>query len=242
MLQGSVHLYRIDELYRDDCMVVVNKPSGISVHRGWDAAPVNAVKLVRQLTKRYVHPIHRLDRPTSGALVFAFDPETAGRLQDHFREKTIQKRYLALVRGVTDEEGVIDHPVPRKLKGADRVDAVTRFARLGVALDRYSLVEAYPETGRLHQIRRHMKHLSHPLIGDTRYGDGKENRRFRSDFGLLRLALHAAELRFRHPHSGAPLRIEAPPPDDLRVPLERLGFEASDWAVRGASPRSSRIG
>lgn len=222
---APIHLYRIDELYRDDWMVVVNKPSGIAVHKGWDVDPVNAVRLVRSLTKRYVHPIHRLDRPTSGCLVFAFDPETAGMLQDHFREKTIEKRYMALTRGVTPEEGVVDHPVPRKLRGRERADAVTHYRRVGVALDRYSLIEAWPETGRLHQIRRHMKHLSHPLIGDTRYGDGKENRRVREQYGLLRLALHAAEIRFRHPHTGEPLSVKAPPPDDLRVPLERMGLD-----------------
>ena len=228
-LQGSAHLYRIDPLYRDDRLLVVNKPSGISVHKGWDSDPINCVVLVRRLTRQYVHPVHRLDRPTSGALVFAFDSETAALLQDHFREKTIQKRYLALGRGVTPEQVRVDHPVPRKPKGP-RVDAATRLRRLAVVEDRYSLVEAYPETGRLHQIRRHLKHLNHPIIGDTRYGDGAENRRFRDDFGLLRLALHAAHITFRHPHSGELLSIAAPPPDDLRVPLERMGFKPSDWA------------
>lgn len=228
MLSGSAHLYRVDELYRDDRMVVVNKPSGLVVHKGWGQDAVNAMKIVRKMTGRYVHPVHRLDRGTSGALVFAFDSETAARLQDHFRDKTIQKRYLALVRGVVPDDGVVDYPVLKRLKGAgdntDRVDAVTRFRRLEVALGRYSLIEAFPETGRLHQIRRHMKHLSHPLIGDTRYGDGKENRRLRNDYGLLRLALHASSIRFRHPHSGEPIRIAAPAPDDLRVPLERIGI------------------
>jgi tRNA pseudouridine65 synthase len=228
-LSGSAHLYRMDTLYEDDQMIIVNKPSGIAVHRGWDNEPVNATKLIRKLSGRRAVPVHRLDRATSGVLVFAFDGGTAGMLQDHFRDKTIDKRYLALVRGVTPEGGVIDHPVPKKIKGP-RVDAVTRFARLGVIEDRYSLVEAYPETGRTHQIRRHLKHLNHPLIGDTRYGDGKENRRFRSDFGLLRLALHAVEVRFRHPHSGEALHIVAPPPDDLRVPLERMGFAPEAYA------------
>ncbi len=228
-LDGSAHLYRIDELYRDERLLVVNKPSGISVHKGWDSDPVNLVKVVRQLTRRYVHPVHRLDRPTSGALVFAFDSETAALLQDHFRDKTIQKRYIALTRGVLIPEEVrVDHPVPRKPKGP-RVDAVTRVRRLAVTEDRYSLVEAYPETGRLHQIRRHLKHLDHPIICDTRYGDGAENKRFREDFGLLRLALHAIHIEFTHPHDGRPLSIHAPPPDDLRVPLERMGFSADDW-------------
>lgn len=227
-LSGSAHLYRIDELYRDEHMLVVNKPAGISVHKGWDNDPINAVKLVRKLAKRYVHPVHRLDRPTSGALVFAFDGATTGMLQDHFRDKTIEKRYLALVRGVVKEAQVIDHPVPKKLKG-DRVDAVTRIRPLKVVLDRYTLVEAFPETGRTHQIRRHLKHLSHPILCDTRYGDGKENQKARETWGLLRLGLHAAEIRLKHPHTGEPLRVVAPPPDDFRVPLERMGFLPEDW-------------
>jgi tRNA pseudouridine65 synthase len=228
-LASTAHLYRIDELYRDEHMLVVNKPAGIAVHKGWDKDPVNAVKLVRKLAGRYVHPVHRLDRPTSGALVFAFDSETNGMLQDHFREKTIAKRYLALVRGVVREPVHVDHPVPKKPKGP-RVDAVTDVRPLKVVHDRYTLVEAYPATGRLHQIRRHLKHLSHPILCDSRYGDGAENRKARERWGLTRLGLHAAEIRFRHPHTGAPMRVLAPPPDDLRVPLERMGFTEADWA------------
>lgn len=229
-LDGSAHLYRIDELYRDDHLLVVNKPSGISVHRGWDGDPVNAVTLVRKIAGRYVHPVHRLDRPTSGALVFAFDGETAGMLQDHFRDKTIQKRYLAVARGIVPDAICVDHPVPKKPKG-DRVDAVTHVRRIAVVENRYSLIEACPETGRLHQIRRHLKHLSHPLVGDTRYGDGSINRQARDRFGLLRLALHAYSIRFRHPHDGSLLSIVAPPPDDLRVPLERMGFRRDAWVA-----------
>ncbi len=228
-LIGSAHLYRLDELYRDEHLVVVNKPSGLAVHRGWAADKVTALTLARNMTDRYVYPVHRLDRGTSGVLVFAFDSATAGLLQDHFRDKTVQKRYVALVRGLTPDDGCIDHPIPRKPKGP-RVDAITHFRRLGVAVNRYSLIEALPETGRLHQIRRHMKHISHPLIGDTAYGDGRENRRLRSEFGLLRLALHAASIHFTHPHTGEKIEVSASPPDDLRVPLERLGFASDQWA------------
>ena len=228
-LDGSAHLYRIDELYRDEHLLVVNKPSGISVHKGWDAGPVNTVTLVRRLAGRYVFPVHRLDRPTSGALVFAFDSDTAGMLQDHFRDRTVEKRYLALTRGIVPDVIRIDHPVPKKPKG-ERVDAVTHVRRLAVVENRYSLIEARPETGRLHQIRRHLKHLSHPLVGDTRYGDGSVNRQFRDRFGLLRLALHAARLEFRHPHDGHLISVVAPPPDDLRVPLERMGLATQAWA------------
>lgn len=199
-------------LYRDDRAVVVDKPSGLSVHRGWDGDAVNALTIVRDLCGRYVFPVHRLDRATSGALVFAFDRETTALLS---QRGAIEKRYRALARGVVPEHVRIDHPIPRKPKG-ERVDAITTVRRLAVARDRYSWIEAIPETGRLHQIRRHLKHLSHPLMGDTRYGDGRENRKLREEIGLMRLALHAYEVRFLD------LTIVAPIPDDLRIPLERL--------------------
>ncbi len=213
----------VEILYRDEHLVVLDKPSGLAVHRGWATDKVTAMTVARAKTRRHVHPVHRLDRGTSGVLVFALDAETASLLSAQLREHAVEKRYLALVRGVTPEQGRIDHPVPRSPKGP-RVDAVTAYARLGVALDRYSLVELIPETGRLHQIRRHMKHINHPLIGDTRYGDGRENRKLRAEHGLVRLALHASSLTFAHPHTGAAISIVAPLPDDLRAPLERMGF------------------
>ncbi|MDP9120657.1 MAG: pseudouridine synthase, partial [Acidobacteriota bacterium] len=118
--------------------------------------------------------------------------------------------------------GVIDHPIPRRPDGP-RVAAVTEFRRLAT-FERYSLVEALPRTGRLHQIRRHFKHLSHPLIGDVRYGKGEHNRLFRSRFGLHRLALHALELAFEHPVERVPLRLVAPLPEDLAGPLRAMGL------------------
>jgi tRNA pseudouridine65 synthase len=212
----------VEPLYRDEHLVAVNKPSGLAVHRGWATDRVTALSLARDTSGRHVYPVHRLDRGTSGVLVFAFDGATAALLQERFKERAVLKRYLALTRGITPESGRIDHPVPRSEDG-ERVPAVTSYRRLGVALDRYSLIEAIPETGRLHQIRRHLKHLHHPLIGDTKYGDGRENRRWR-ELGLTRLALHAAELRFPHPVTSIELAILAPFPDDLRVPLERAGL------------------
>lgn len=229
-MEGSEPPDRIDVLHRDEHVLVVNKPSGLSVHRGWDADPVNVVSVIRKLTHRYVFPVHRLDRATSGALVLAFDATTASLLQAQLRENEIQKRYLALTRGVTPDQIRIDHAIPRKPRG-DRVDAVTRVRRLAVIEDRYSLVEAYPETGRLHQIRRHLKHINHPLVCDTRYGDGSVNRRFRHDFGLLRLALHAARITFVHPHDGVEICVVAPLPDDLSVPFVRMGFAKNAWAA-----------
>jgi tRNA pseudouridine65 synthase len=209
-------------VWADDHLAVFNKPSGLLVHRGWAQDEIVALELARRALGRFVYPLHRLDRGASGALLFALDRETARALSAHFEAGTIAKRYLALVRGITPEEGVIDYPIPRQL-GAERVPALTRFRRLGT-FERFSLVEARPETGRLHQIRRHFKHLSHPLVGDVDYGKGDINRLFRTRFGLHRLALHAASLAFPHPQTGERLTIEAPLPPDLAGPLVAMGL------------------
>lgn len=210
-------------LHRDDSLVVVNKPSGLLVHRGWARDKVVAMTLLRDALGRWVYPVHRLDRPTSGALLFALDPETARGLQKQFEGGRVEKRYLALVRGIPPVAGRIDHPVPKEPQGKERVPAVTDFRRLAT-FERYALMEARPRTGRVHQIRRHFKHLSHPLIGDVRYGKGDQNRLFRERFGLHRLALHALELRFEHPGNGAELAVGAPLPEDLSGPLRAMGL------------------
>jgi tRNA pseudouridine65 synthase len=210
-------------LHRDDLLLAVNKPSGLAVHRGAARDRIVALQLVRDLVGRHVHAVHRLDRATSGALLFALDPGTARRMQEKLAAGEVEKRYLALVRGIPPEEGVIDHPVPRA-PGGPRVDAVTAFRRLAI-FERYALVEACPRTGRTHQIRRHFKHLSHPLIGDVHYGKGEHNRLFRERFGLHRLALHALELTFDHPETCERLRITASLPQDLAGPLQLMGLD-----------------
>ena len=210
-------------LWSDDRLVAVAKPSGLPVHRGWSQERTVALTLARDRLGRRVYPVHRLDRATSGVLLFALDPEAARRLQEQLAAGTVHKRYLALVRGITPAEGVIDHPIPREDDGP-RVPAVTEYRRLGT-FERYSLVEAVPRTGRRHQIRRHFKHISHPLIGDVRYGKGEHNRLFRERFGLHRLALHALEIAFAHPGDGRPLCIAAPVPEDLAGPLRAMGLE-----------------
>jgi len=209
-------------LYRDGLLLAVNKPSGIAVHRGLSRERIAVLQLARTAVGKRVYPVHRLDRATSGALLLALDSGTARRLQQKLEAGEVGKRYLALVRGIPPEEGVIDHPVPRSPRGP-RVPAVTEFRRLAT-FERYALVEARPLTGRFHQIRRHFKHLSHPLIGDVRYGKGEHNRIFRERFGLHRLALHAVELAFDHPETGERLRIVAPVPDDLAEPLRAMGM------------------
>jgi tRNA pseudouridine65 synthase len=174
---------------------------------------------------RWVYPVHRLDRGTSGVLVFALTKEIAARVAAAFATGAIDKRYIALTRGIVAEAGVIDHPIA-KLSGGERKPARTEFVRLST-FERYSLVQARPLTGRLHQLRRHFKHHSHPIIGDTRYGDGVHNRMFRERFGLHRLALHAASLTLHHPGSGEPLALRAPLPDDLAGPLRAMELDTA---------------
>jgi tRNA pseudouridine65 synthase len=215
-------------LYLDPWVAVADKTAGEIVHPGWARGEATTMARVRDLVGRHVHPLHRLDRGTSGAVLFALDRATAATLSEALARGAVRKRYLALVRGVPPEGGLVDHPVRRGEAGRERIQAVTRFERLGIASeDRCSLVLAEPLTGRLHQLRRHFKHLSHPVVGDVNYGDGRVNRAFRARWGLHRLALHALSLELLHPVTGEPLRIVAPLPDDLFVVLERLGLRAA---------------
>jgi tRNA pseudouridine65 synthase len=214
----------IELLYADEDIVVANKPSGLLVHRGWDDDDDVALFRVRDAVGAQVNVVHRLDRATSGALLFARHRDAAATLCGDFEAGRVDKRYLTLVRGQPPAQGVVDHPVPKKEAG-DRVPAVTRFRLVArSSIDRCSLVEAMPETGRLHQIRRHMKHLSHPVIGDVNYGSGALNRHYRATYQLHRLALHAHYLAFAHPRTGARIVIHAPMPDDLGLPLLALGL------------------
>jgi tRNA pseudouridine65 synthase len=215
----------------------VNKPAGLAVHRGWARERETALPLARDIAGGPVFPAHRLDRGTSGVLLFALRPEVARRLQELFAGGEVQKRYLALVRGIPPDSGIIDHPLPRTA-GGPRVPAVTEY-RVLATFERYALVEARPRSGRLHQVRRHLKHISHPLIGDVEYGKGEHNRLFRSRFGLHRLALHALEMQLPHPVDGAPLRVRAPLPADLAAPFATMGLLAAaeaDDREDGAEP------
>lgn len=219
-------------LYEDAEVVVVDKPSGMLVHAGWaDDGPL-AVEQAGALVGGRMFPVHRLDRATSGALIFARSVESARELGRAFMEGEVAKTYWALVRGVPPESGLVDHPIPKR-EGGPRVPARTRFERLGAStVERCSLVRAMPETGRLHQIRRHMKHLSHPLVGDVNYGQGPINRHFRATYDLHRLALHATELAFAHPITRAPLRVIAPLPPELVRTFRALGLPTDDAEVR----------
>ena len=224
-------MHDLEILFVDAHLVIVNKPSGLLVHRGWANDDDVAMFRVRDMLGAHVYPVHRLDRGTSGALCFARTREAAAILGESFESRRVDKRYLALVRGEPAASGTIDHPIPRSVEegaGAPRVPAVTRYELVARStVDRCSLVLAIPETGRGHQVRRHLRHLGHPLVGDVNYGRGEINRRYRAEYGLHRLALHAHAIAFDHPVTRARVAVTAPMPDDLGLPLIRLALPRS---------------
>ena len=221
----------LEILYRDEYLVAINKPSGLLVHR----SPIDrhetefAVQILRDQIGQFVYPVHRLDKPTSGVLLFALDKESAKLMGEQFMSRETKKSYLAVVRGYVDESGVIEHALSVKLdKIADKEssedkeaqDATTYYKRLATVevpysvgkydKSRYSLVQLEPQTGRKHQLRRHMKHISHHILGDTKYGRGEHNKLIRSEFNCHRMLLHAITLQIKHPHTGETLIIKAP--------------------------------
>ncbi len=224
----------LDILYQDDRYVAVDKPAGLLVHRSnIDKYETRfCVQLLRDQLGKHVFPCHRLDKPTSGVLLFALDKEALVAANDLFVQHRISKTYHAIVRGWIDEAGTIDHPLKDITDSGEKSgggSAVTEFHRLrkfeiDVPLGRYptarySLVELSPETGRMHQLRRHMKHLNHHIIGDTNYGDGLHNRFFREHFNSSRLLLNASWLEFVHPFTGARIMIEGGQTLDFDIKL-----------------------
>jgi tRNA pseudouridine65 synthase len=221
----------LTEVYRDQWLLAVHKPAGLLVHR----SPIDrhetefALQYARALNGgEHVYPVHRLDRPTSGLLIFARDPGTASILGKALMAGEVRKTYLAMVRGWPQEEGVIDHPLrehptDRRCKGEPQPirEALTHYHRLapteipveieGYPVSRYSLVALHPATGRKHQLRRHMQHISHPIIGDTNYGRTKHNHYFAQRFGQGRLMLTATAMAFTHPVTGKALELRAKP-------------------------------
>lgn len=195
-------------LHRDARCVAVDKPSGVATHRGWADDDDALLQQVRDAVNAYVYPIHRLDRSASGVVLFALDREAARAFSDAWEQA--DKRYLAITRGHPAAHLVIDHAIDDKPARTE----IWRRETFG----RYALVEARPHTGRLHQIRRHLKHVACPLIGDVRYGKGEHNRIFRTQHALHRLALHCTSLAVPHPDGGT-LEITCELPSDLSSAL-----------------------
>jgi len=232
-------------LYHDEHLIAVNKPTGLLVHRSSiDRHETRfALQLVRDLIGQRVYPLHRLDKPTSGVLLFALDDATAHLMMPVFSDGGVDKHYLAVVRGYTVDADTIDYPLKEQqdrmsdaLADTDKPAqaAITRLQRLATIelsqavgrypTARYSLVKLTPKTGRKHQLRRHMKHIFHPIVGDTSHGDGHHNRFFRDNFDCRRLLLAARQMSFVHPHSGQRINIEAPLDDSFTTILDRLGW------------------
>jgi tRNA pseudouridine65 synthase len=202
-------------VHRDARAVVVDKPAGVATHRGWDGEEDALVRRVREATGLFVYPIHRLDRGASGLVLFALDREAARAFSAAW--ESAEKCYFAITRGHPPEHLVIDHPIPGA-PGEERVPATTEIWRRET-FGRYALVEARPRTGRLHQIRRHLKHVRCPLIGDVNYGKGEHNRIWRERHGLHRLALHCSSLTVPHPDGGV-LSVTIPLAADLVAAIE----------------------
>ncbi|WP_430459875.1 pseudouridine synthase [Thalassolituus sp. LLYu03] len=233
----------LEILYQDEVLVVINKPSGLLVHRSEiDRHETRfALQLLRDQLGQKVYPVHRLDKPTSGALAFALSSEMASVITDLWRQRQVEKKYLAIVRGWMPEFIHLDKPMAPPVdkyakheKVREEQEAITDFRCLAtveipVEIDkypqsRYSLVEASPFTGRKHQIRRHLKHLAHPIIGDARYGKGRHSRYFRDHLNAPRLLLHASELTVPHPLTGENLTVTAPPDAIFRDLMNRFGW------------------
>ncbi|MCL1036356.1 tRNA pseudouridine(65) synthase TruC [Shewanella submarina] len=233
-------------LYEDEHLVAIHKPAGLLVHRTYLARKEKyfAMQMTRDLVGCHVFPVHRLDRPTSGVLLMAKSSEVANLLCQQFTEHSVRKRYLALVRGNMHENGELDYPLREELdKIADKFADQEKEAQSAVTLyqpllnaeipfssgryptSRFALMALEPLTGRKHQLRRHMAHLRHPIIGDTTHGDGKQNKFFREHFALNRLWLIAKQLSFTHPVTGEAMQIEAELEPEWLTVFEGLGWD-----------------
>ncbi len=222
---AEVTLRAVDEslpvLFADDMLAVIAKPAGLMAH----ASPMAREEddfLVDRLRERFAREavlVHRLDRATSGCVLVAFDRGTAAALGAQFMAREVEKTYLAVCRGWPGEQGVIDHPLDGGPGKPIKKPALTAWRRLaigelpepsaGFPTSRYALLECRPQTGRWRQIRRHLKHAFHHLIGDTSHGDGHHNRIFRAR-GVTRMLLHAHTLAFTHPRDGRRVVAQAP--------------------------------
>ncbi len=238
--------YQLEILYKDEYLVAINKPSGLLVHKSMiDKHEIHfAMKILSEQIGQWVYPIHRLDKATSGVLLFALNSYTAKLLSEQFATHSIEKTYIAITRGYVVNSGTIEHPLTRKLdkisdkdklESKEAQEALTHFkclaqveinARVGkYDTARYSLVELKPQTGRKHQLRRHMKHINHHLLGDTKYGRGEHNKFVREQYGMHRLLLHAISLEFIHPYTKKKVYLKAELDSTFTMILKEFSWE-----------------
>ena len=224
----------LEVLYRDQHLLAINKPHGLLVHRSSIARDAEefALQMVRDQLMQHVFPVHRLDRKTGGVLLFALEEEISPQLQKLFASGVIDKTYHAIVRGYTEDQGEIDYPL-RKDNGKlqDAFTAYRTLQRAEIAVpsgkhtsSRYSLVEIIPKTGRMHQIRKHMAHIFHPIIGDRPHGCNKQNRMFKERWQMETMLLHASRLSFMHPVSNQKICLRANIQQEYSRMLHMMGF------------------
>lgn len=239
----------IEIIYEDEFLVAINKEAGLLVHRSWlDKGETRfAMQLTRDAVGCHVFPVHRLDKPTSGVLLFAKSSAVARSLTEAFTAHKVSKQYLAVVRGFMPEQGTVDYAlsfkpdaIADKFANLDKPaqEAVTHWHSLAQIelpfavskkheTSRYSLMRLTPETGRKHQLRRHMRHLFHHIVGDTSHGDGRHNRFFRTQYDCARMLLHAQTLALSHPVTGEPLLLKAGLDDQWMSIMEAFSWVES---------------
>lgn len=225
----------LEILYEDEYLVAINKPHGLLVHQSSIARNADefAVQLLRDQIGQRVYPAHRLDRKTSGVLLFALDKTTNQSLTQQFTDKTITKKYWAIVRGFAPDELTIDYALRKdngvlqdavtKIKTVQRTEIDLPFGKHSTS--RYSLVEAEPITGRMHQIRKHMAHILYPIIGDRPHGCNKQNKLWLEKFGMKTMLLHARSLTFTHPKSLEEITLSAQPSEIFKEVTRLLNIE-----------------
>lgn len=209
----------LEIVYQDDHLIAINKPHGLLVHRSSIATDAKefALQLLRDQVNRHVSPVHRLDRKTGGLLLFAFEKDVEVAMQQQFMNGEVQKKYLAVLRGHAPDQLDIDYPLAKE--NGTIQEAFTSFvtlkrAELDVAFgkhptSRYSLVEASPTTGRMHQLRKHFAHIFYPIIGDRKHGCNKQNKFFKEQWEMTTMLLHASELTFMHPVTHKEVHLQA---------------------------------
>ena len=230
----------LEILYQDEYIIAINKPSGLLVHKSFYArdAKIFAIQELRnQIGGQHVYPIHRLDRKTSGVLLFALDKEALKIMNDRFATREVEKKYLAILRGWSPDELTIDYDLTND--DGVKQNAITYFRRLQKAeielefnnhpTSRYSLVEAIPETGRMHQLRKHFKHILHPILGSRPHGCNKQNKLWLENFELKGMMLHAHQLVFNHPITNEQIILNATVNEEFSKVADILDLDINDY-------------
>jgi RluA family pseudouridine synthase len=211
----------IEVLYQDEYFVIVNKPSGLLVHAYKECTDqINLMKLVRLQTGHYLYPLHRIDRPVSGIVIFGINKEASSKLKDQWHEDSTEKEYIVLVRGEILESGTFNFALSNDKK--IKQDAVTHYTPIKNYGDWNTLLKVNIDTGRKHQIRRHFSRRCHQVIGDTAHGKGKINRFFREHYNLKRIFLHSHRFKFEHPITKVAIEINCPLPAQLESTLIQI--------------------